>query len=162
MKRMLSQYRAIVDKLVNEFEATLDHRSGDGAMMFINDPFDVSEPITRLIEMAIRLRTKVMVLTDSIKHQGDKLGFGIGIAFGYSEIGLLEGEGRFDYTASGNYVSLASRLCGDAKDGEILLPMKLVIGTRFEEEVGEPRTVEVRGFSKLLKVVSLWNFEPGG
>ncbi len=149
---MLNLYHAIVGKLVNEFEATIDHRAGDGLMMFINDPFDVSEPVTRLIEMAIRLRTEVTVLTDSIKHQGDKIGFGIGIAFGYSTIGMVGYEGRFDYAASGTYVNLASRLCDDARDGEILLPMKLVIDTRFEGEVGEPRTIEVRGFSKVVRV----------
>jgi predicted ATPase/class 3 adenylate cyclase len=149
---MLNQYHAIVGKLVNEFEATIDHRAGDGLMMFINDPFDVSDPVTRLIEMAIRLRTEVMVLTDSIKHQGDKIGFGIGITFGYSTIGMVGYEGRFDYAASGTYVNLASRLCDEAKDGEILLPMKLVFGTRFENGIGEGRTVEVRGFFKALRI----------
>ncbi|MCP3954869.1 MAG: GAF domain-containing protein, partial [Desulfobacterales bacterium] len=149
---MLNQYHAIVGKLVNEFEATIDHRAGDGLMMFINDPFDVADPVTRLIEMAIRLRTEVTVLTDNIKHQGDKIGFGIGIAFGYSTIGMVGYEGRFDYAASGTYVNLASRLCDEARDGEILLPMKLVIDTRFEGEVGEARTIEVRGFSHLVRV----------
>jgi len=148
----LNRYHAIVGKLVNEFEATIDHRAGDGLMMFINDPFDVPDPVTRLIEMAIRLRTEVMVLTDSIKHQGEKIGFGIGIAFGYSTIGMVGYEGRFDYAASGTYVNLASRLCDEAGDGEILLPMKLVIGSWFEGEVGEARTIEVRGFSKVVRV----------
>ncbi len=61
-------------------------------------------------------------------------------------------EGRFDYAASGTYVNLASRLCDEARDGEILLPMKLVIGSRFEEEVGIPRNIKVRGFSKLVRI----------
>ena len=148
----LNRYHAIVGKLVNEFEATIDHRAGDGLMMFINDPFDVPDPVTRLIEMAIRLRKEVTVLTDSIKHQGDKIGFGIGIAYGYSTIGMVGYEGRFDYAASGTYVNLASRLCDEAGDGEILFPMKLVIGTRFEDEVKGERTIQVKGVSKELWV----------
>ena len=57
----------------------------------------------------------------SIGHQ---LGFGLGIAHGYATIGQIGFEGRYDYSAIGSVVNLASRLCGEAQAGQILVEPK--------------------------------------
>ena len=48
--------------------------------------------------------------------KGYAIGFGVGIAMGPAIVGTIGYEGRIDYTAIGNAVNLASRLCGLAKD----------------------------------------------
>lgn len=52
---------------------------------------------------------------------GYELGFGIGIASGFATMGVVGFEGRYDYTANGNVVNLAARLCDHASDGQILI-----------------------------------------
>jgi len=53
-----------------------------------------------------------------------ELSFGIGIASGYATLGVIVAEGRFDYTANGNVINLASRLCDAARDDQILLSQR--------------------------------------
>ncbi len=48
------------------------------------------------------------------------MGFGVGIAMGPATVGTVGYEGRLDYTAIGNSINLASRLCGLADDAQIL------------------------------------------
>ena len=49
------------------------------------------------------------------------MGFGVGIAIGPGAVGTIGHEGRIEYTANGNVVNLASRLCGLAADAQILV-----------------------------------------
>ena len=55
------------------------------------------------------------------------LGFGIGITSGFATMGIVGFEGRFDYTANGNVVNLASRLCDHANDEQILVSQRVLI-----------------------------------
>ena len=61
-----------------------------------------------------------------------ELGFGVGLAMGPATVGRIGSEGRLNYTAIGNVVNLASRLCSSAADSEILVDLiaAAAIGTR--------------------------------
>ncbi len=152
---MLNMYHAIVGRLVNKYEATIDHRAGDGLMIFLNDPFDVPYPIRLVVEMAIELRQDVNTFLEKLKNQGDKIGFGIGIAFGYSTIGMIGHEGRYDYAASGRYVNLSSRLCDEAKDGQILMPQKIAVSGQLEKKPTPIGDIVVKGFSQKIGIYLL-------
>ena len=52
---------------------------------------------------------------------GARIGFGIGIAHGFATLGTIGFEGRFDYAAIGTVSNVASRLCDEAKPGQILI-----------------------------------------
>ena len=52
---------------------------------------------------------------------GHDIGFGIGIAHGFATLGTIGFEGRFDYAAIGTVSNVASRLCDEAKPGQILI-----------------------------------------
>ena len=72
----------------------------------------------------------------------------VGIAHGYATLGRISSEGRFDYTAIGRVVNLAARLCGEAKNGQILIDGKVhaVVETMIEiEPAGE---LELKGFTR--------------
>jgi class 3 adenylate cyclase len=73
------------------------------------------------------------------KHMGHRLGFGMGVALGYATVGMVGSGGRFDYTASGTAINLASRLCDEAHDGDIL------ISPRTRAAVEGDFTVQSRG-----------------
>jgi len=152
---MLNQYHAAVGRLVNKYNATIDHRAGDGLMIFLNDPYDTPEPIKAIVEFAIELRENVNNLLTSFKNMGDKIGFGIGIAYGYSTIGMVGFDGRFDYAASGRYVNLASRLCDIAEDGQIVVSNKVALSDQILVNTEPDREVLIKGFHSPIQTYLL-------
>ncbi len=137
---VLREYHAEMGKLILEHEGTLERFTGDGMMVFYNDPVPVPNPAERAIRMALTMREKVVDLVVKWRKLGYELDFGVGIGQGYATIGAIGFEGRWDYGAIGTVTNLASRLCGEAKPGQILVSQRL-LGTVEElievEPVGE-------------------------
>jgi class 3 adenylate cyclase len=145
---VLREYHAAMGKLILEHEGTLERFTGDGMMIFFNDPVEVANPAERAIRMALAMRERVKELTVKWRKLGYELDFGVGIAQGYATIGGIGFEGRWDYGAIGTVTNLASRLCGEAKPSQILVSQRL-LGTVEElvevEPVGE---LSLKGFHR--------------
>ncbi len=137
---VLREYHAEMGKLILEHEGTLERFTGDGMMVFFNDPVPVPNPAERAIRMALAMREKVGGLIVKWRKLGYELDLGVGIGQGYATIGAIGYEGRWDYGAIGTVTNLASRLCGEAKAGQILISQR-ILGTVEElievEPVGE-------------------------
>lgn len=137
---VLREYHAEMGKLILEHEGTLERFTGDGMMVFFNDPVPVPNPAERAIRMVLAMREKVGDLVVKWRKLGYELNFGVGIGQGYATIGAIGFEGRWDYGAIGTVTNLSSRLCGEAKAGQILVSQRL-LGTVEElievEPVGE-------------------------
>jgi adenylate cyclase len=137
---VLRQYHADMGRLVMEHEGTLERFTGDGMMVFFNDPVPVPNAAERTVHMALAMRKRVTELIASWRSMGYELELGIGIAQGYATIGAIGYEGRWDYGAIGPVTNLAARLCGEARPGQILVSKRLLAATGdlFEvESVGE-------------------------
>src|SRR5256714_5870840 len=52
----LRQYHGALGPLVSQFEGTLDQFSGDGIMVFFNDPVPMPDPAERAVNMAVAIR----------------------------------------------------------------------------------------------------------
>jgi len=145
---VLREYHAAMGKLILAHEGTLERFTGDGMMIFFNDPVPVVNPAERAIRMALAMRQSVAELTVKWRKLGYELDFGVGIAQGYATIGGIGFEGRWDYGAIGTVTNLASRLCGEAKPSQILVSQRL-LGTVEElvevEPVGE---LTLKGFHR--------------
>jgi adenylate cyclase len=107
--------------LVAEFEGTLDQFSGDGIMVFFNDPVPIPDPAERAVKMAVAMREAAGNLIAAWRRRGRELGFGAGIAQGYATLGQIGFAERSGYTAIGTVCNVAARLCAEAKDRQILL-----------------------------------------
>src|ERR1700757_3928266 len=118
---VLREFHAAVGPLVTRFEGTLDHFSGDGLMVFFNDPLPCPDAAERAVQMAVAMGGAAGELTASWKRRGHNLGFGLGIAQGYATLGQIGFAERQGYTAIGTVINLAARLCAEAKDGQILI-----------------------------------------
>ncbi len=77
--------------------------------------------------------------------------FGIGIAHGFATLGTIGFEGRFDYAAIGTVSNVASRLCDEAKPGQILISPR--VPTKVENAV----TVEPVGEFALKRPLAAYN-----
>jgi adenylate cyclase len=137
---VLREYHAEMGRLIMEHEGTLERFTGDGMMVFFNDPVPVPNAAERTLRMALAMRKRVGEMIVSWRKMGYELELGVGIAQGYATIGAIGYEGRWDYGAIGTVTNLAARLCGEAKPGQILISKRVLaaIDDLFElESVGE-------------------------
>jgi len=136
--RSTSRYSALARwPLVSQFEGTLDQFSGDGIMVFFNDPVPIPNPAERAVMMAMAMREEAGKLIATWRRDGCELGFGAGIAQGYATLGQIGFSERSGYTAIGTVCNLAARLCAEAKDGQILISSRVAraveAGGRLED-----------------------------
>ena len=117
---VLEEYYQAVGAVITRHEATLIRFAGDGVMVLVNAPLACEQPAHRGLRLAIDMQTAVQSLVSNWCARGYAMGFGVGIAMGPATVGTVGFEGRIDYTAIGNVVNLASRLCGAADDAQIL------------------------------------------
>ena len=118
---VLHEYHASLGALIRRHEGTLERFLGDGILVLFNDPLPCLDSAARAVWMAIEMRASIARLTETWRRSGHTLGFGIGITHGVATMGQIGFEGRFDYSAIGSVVNLAARLCGEARDGQILI-----------------------------------------
>jgi adenylate cyclase len=145
---VLHEYHAEMGKLILQHDATLERFTGDGMMIFFNDPVPVPNPAEEAVKMAAAMRHRVEELMVKWRKLDYELNFGVGIAQGYATIGAIGFEGRLDYGAIGTVTNLASRLCGEAKPGQILIPQRLLGSVEDlvdAESVGE---LQLKGFHR--------------
>jgi class 3 adenylate cyclase len=122
---VLREYHQAMGRLILKHEGTLERFTGDGMMIFFNDPIAVPDPVERALRMALAMRDRVTQLATGWKKRGWDLGMGMGIAQGYATIGAIGFEGRWDYGAIGTATNLAARLCGEARPGDILVSQRV-------------------------------------
>jgi adenylate cyclase len=135
----LREYHGALGPLVSQFEGTLDQFSGDGIMVFFNDPVPVPDPAERAVNMAVAMREAAVTLIADWRERGRDLGFGAGIAQGYATLGQIGFSERSGYTAIGTVCNVAARLCAEAKDGQILLSQRVNValkGSVATEQIG--------------------------
>ena len=135
----LREYHGALGPLVSQFEGTLDQFSGDGIMVFFNDPVPCPDPAERAVNMAVAMRSAASTLIADWRERGRDLGFGAGIAQGYATLGQIGFSERSGYTAIGTVCNVAARLCAEAKDGQILLGQRVNValkGSVATEQLG--------------------------
>jgi adenylate cyclase len=118
---LLRDYHAAIGQIVVKYSGTLERYAGDGVMVIFNDPVPVENPALQAVLMALDMRTAIGGMIEKWRDLGHELGFGIGIAHGFATLGTIGFEGRFDYAAIGTVSNVASRLCDEAKPGQILI-----------------------------------------
>ena len=145
---VLREYHGEMGRLILEHEGTLERFTGDGMMIFFNDPVPVPNPAERAILMAVAMRERIVERALDWRKRGWDLGLGVGIAQGYATIGAIGFEGRSDYGAIGTVTNLAARLCGEARSGQILVSSR--VATTVEEliETAAIGPLPLKGFLK--------------
>jgi class 3 adenylate cyclase len=152
---VLREFHAAMGEIIYRYEGTLERFTGDGMMIFFNDPLPCSDPAERAIQMAVSMRNRVADLKTRWRRRGHQLAFGVGIAQGYATLGKIGFEGRFDYAAIGTVTNLASRLCDEAKGDQILVSQRVYSSVEpmvAAEAVGE---LCLKGFLRPIPVYNI-------
>jgi adenylate cyclase len=152
---VLREYYEAVGAVITRHEATLVRFAGDGVMVLVNAPVVCENPAHHGLRLATDMQAAVQSLVDGWCARGYAMGFGVGIAMGPATVGTVGYEGRLDYTAIGNVVNLASRLCGLAADAQILVDPVVAEGVkdRFALVTLGKRTI--KGYDHPLQVFAV-------
>jgi signal transduction histidine kinase/class 3 adenylate cyclase/CheY-like chemotaxis protein len=145
---VLRDYNAVLGELIIAHEGTVERFTGDGMIVLFNDPVPISDPAGRAIRMAAAMRDDVASLIVRWRRFGYELDFGVGIAQGYATIGAIGFEQRYDYTAIGSVMNLASRLCGEAKPGQILISQRVFAMVEDSVAVEPVGPLALKGFRR--------------
>lgn len=152
---VMRDYHAALGTLIYRYEGTLERFVGDGLMVLFNDPLPCPDPALRAIRMAHDMRARIAELKSAWQRKGHALEFGVGIAQGYSTLGRIGFEGRFDYAAIGNVPNLASRLCDLAKGGQILISQRVHADVQDAVDAESLGEIAVKGFQRPVAVYNV-------
>jgi GAF domain-containing protein len=145
---LLRDYHAATGEIVIKYSGTLERYAGDGVMVIFNDPVPIENPPLQAVLMALEMREAIGALTDKWRLLGHDIGFGIGIAHGYATLGTIGFEGRFDYAAIGTVSNVASRLCDEAKPGQILISPRVLVAVNDAVTVEAVGEFELKGIRR--------------
>ena len=151
---LLREYHAAIGELVIRYSGTLERYAGDGVMVVFNDPVPVENPALQAVLMALELRNALGALTHTWSRLGHDIGFGIGIAHGFATLGTIGYEGRFDYAAIGTVSNVASRLCDEAKPGQILISARVLTKVENAVKVEPVGEFELKGIRRAYNVIA--------
>ncbi len=118
---VLREFHHAVGPMIFEHEGTIAQFTGDGMLVFFNDPITCAEPAWQAVHLGVMMRDRTGELSQQWRRRGHELELGIGIAVGFATCGEIGFDGRTEYTAIGTVVNLAARICGVAPGGQILV-----------------------------------------
>ncbi len=149
---VLQQMHDAVGPVIFEQGGTLSQFTGDGMMVFFNDPIPCEQPERRALILGLAMRDRVERLAKEWKRRGHDLRLGVGIATGYATCGQIGFEGRFEYTAIGTVVNLAARLCGQAQGGEVLASERAVAPLSDAVITESAGSIELKGMARPVAI----------
>lgn len=110
---LLNEYLSPMTRIVLEERGTLDKFIGDAVMAIFNAPLDVPQHAVHACRTAVRMLEELNRLNQGFRERSmHTIDIGVGINTGLAVVGNMGADIRFDYTAIGDAVNLASRLEG--------------------------------------------------
>ena len=122
MAAQLNEYFAAMVECVFRHDGALDKFIGDALMAYWGAPVATPDDADRAIRAALDMQAELVGLNARWTADGrPALHTGIGINAGEAFVGNIGSPRRLEYTLIGDTVNLASRLCGLARGGEVLV-----------------------------------------
>jgi class 3 adenylate cyclase len=153
--QLLGEYYGALGSVISRHQATLTNFSADGLMVLVNAPVPCSEPALASAKMAIEMRSAIHQMIARWRNRGFEIGFGVGLAMGWATVGRIGYEGRVDYTAIGNVVNLAARLCSIADDQQIICDQVIADAAKASFPITGLGMRQLKGYDRQVSVYSL-------
>ncbi|MFH1728273.1 MAG: adenylate/guanylate cyclase domain-containing protein [Pseudomonadota bacterium] len=110
-------------EILLKYDITLDKFLGSGILAFSNDPVAHDDYVERVLQAAIEIKEKIRQNEETyIENWLNVLQIRIGISSGIADVGFYGTDETFQsYTAIGQVVNLAARLCYAAEPDQIVI-----------------------------------------
>lgn len=113
---LLNDYLSEMTDIILSQGGTLDKYEGDAIIAFWNAPLTQTDHALRACRAALACQKRLTELRPDFQSRyGQELSMRIGINSGPAVVGNMGSRDRFDYTAMGDTINLASRLEGACK-----------------------------------------------
>lgn len=120
--RQLNSYFQEMTNLIDQYGGTLDKYLGDGIMALFGARGTLDNHAERSVECALAMQERMSEMTQIWVEEGfTPLTASIGVCTGEALVGAIGCDKFMDYTAIGDTINVASRLCDHARNGRILI-----------------------------------------
>jgi adenylate cyclase len=152
---MLNEYFDAMVEVVFQYGGTLDKFIGDGMMAVWGTPVQAPDDAVRAVRAALDMRRALEEIVNAarVSRGEEPLVCGYGIATGRVVAGAMGARRRLDFTVIGDTVNLASRLCGQARGGQLLVDEhteRIIRAAGLSSLALEPR--QIKGFARPVPV----------
>ncbi|HZR36201.1 MAG TPA: adenylate/guanylate cyclase domain-containing protein [Nevskia sp.] len=152
--QVLRDYYDAVGEVVGAYGGTIKDYAGDGILILVGAPIAMPNHAAVGLAIARGVRDAARRVTEKWSSAEHRLGIGIGVASGFVTVGVIGSASRLEYTAVGPAVNLASRLCEQALDGEILVDGRTrELAAEVPLEARGP--IAVKGFDEAVALYAL-------
>ncbi len=158
----LNQHLAAMTEVVLAHEGTLDKFVGDEVMAIFGAPVPMPDHALRAVKTALdmqRVHGELLARWAVEGRQGAPIG--IGVNTGEMVVGNIGCELQADYTVIGDAVNLASRLCGIAKEGQVLISEATCQLVRDHVRVNKLLPVKVKGRVEPVQIYEVLGLQQG-
>jgi adenylate cyclase len=119
---MLNEYFEFMAECVFAYHGIVDKFIGDAVMALFGAPIRGPDDAERAVRCAMLMQQQTREFNMAREAQGkSQIQIGIGLHTGEAVVGVMGSTKRLEYTAVGDTVNVASRLCSAAGPGEIVL-----------------------------------------
>ncbi|HEY2029967.1 MAG TPA: adenylate/guanylate cyclase domain-containing protein [Myxococcales bacterium] len=120
--RMLNDYFELMVDILFEHHGILDKFIGDAIMGLWGAPLKREDDATQAVRAAVKMQKRLAQWNETRRAAGKvPIEIGIGLHTGQVVVGNMGSSKALTYTAIGDGVNLASRLCGIAREGMVLI-----------------------------------------
>lgn len=152
---VLRKFHETMGALIQTYEGTLERFTGDGMMIFFNDPVPAPNAAEQAVRMALSMQEQFAKLMTMWRKRGYDLALGIGIAQGYATLGAIGFEGRLDYGAIGKVTNLAARLCSEAEGSQVLISQRVWAEVEHVVKAEPAGQRQLKGFHSPMPVYNV-------
>ncbi len=140
----------------------LDKFLGDGLMAIFGAPNSLYNQWLRAARAAFKMQARMDLFNRQRLNSGpapegmeNDIQIGIGINSGNAIVGFIGTQDRCEYTAIGDSVNIASRICAGAEGGEILITRVVWDGIQQQGEIGDWRLIRLKGKKLPIEIANL-------
>ncbi len=150
---LLNEYFTLLVDVVMKEEGVIDKFMGDAMLCYFGAPVAQSDHRERAVRTGIAILEALSAWNSDRTARGEQpILTGIGIATGKVIVGNIGSPQRLEYTAIGDAVNLASRLCGKADAGQIVVSDQVYAAMAHDTRFTEGGSISVKGFAQPVPV----------
>jgi class 3 adenylate cyclase/HAMP domain-containing protein len=145
---VLSEFHGAMGELIYARSGTLERFTGDGMMVFFNDPEPVADHADQAVLLGQEMQAATARLSAGWRARDIELSLGVGISTGTATLGAIGFRERIDYAAIGMVTNVAARLCAEARAGETLVSQEAMDAMQASRAAGVARQLVLKGVSR--------------
>ncbi|MBI3098924.1 MAG: HAMP domain-containing protein, partial [Planctomycetes bacterium] len=157
---MLNEHMTAMSAEILACKGIVDKYVGDEIIGVFGAPKSYGDDTLNAVRAAYRMCRRLVALNEERAARGDPpLRMGIGVNTGEVVAGCMGSEEHLNYTCIGENVNLASRLCSNAKAGQILVSEATRADTDPHVEYARLEPIKVKGYEEAIQVYEVMGLQ---